>query len=221
MNIKDVVTMVVYIAITFILSSVGSQILKKFFNFVTTRQFDLKKFTQDGGFPSSHSAFSVSMGIIAIFFSIWAIKNNFSYEFCALTLIVTFVAINHICIVIRDALGVRRSVGKLADALQKLNKTNKETLTLIEQDNNVTQRIQENFEEIAKLTKIKSGHLPHEVIGGIFWGILASTTTSVCYYGYSKLFILCLIGIVVYIVVMSIFLRYGSKIISLLNNFTK
>lgn len=112
--------------------------------------------------------------------------------------------------------GVRRIVQILCDAVKKAAKSNSElfdNLNLKEVNNEAIARIQSNFEDIANKMNIKSGHLPHEVIGGAFWGTLVSGAVSSYYYSLNTLFILFLIGIMLYILTISIFIKYSVSIL--------
>ncbi len=207
-----------YIVITFLSTSLGTQVLKRYFRTITIRKFSLKEFTQDGGFPSSHTAFSVSWTIITIFTLIHLYMEHANQEVLLLAATITTVTLGNMCIIIRDALGVRRTVQILCDAVKKGAECNSEffeNVKLKDSKNEATLKIQSNFEDIAKKMNIKSGHLPHEVIGGIFWGTLVSSLISACYYDFTELKYICIIGIFLYIVTISLFLKYSSNILEM------
>ncbi len=207
-----------YVAVTFISTSLGTQIIKKYFRAITLRKISFKDLTQDGGFPSSHTAFSVSWTVIAIFVTAKLFMINSSYEILLLAMAVSTIAIGNMCVVIRDALGVRRTVQILCDAVKKSAETNNEFFSkvyLIRQDDNeVATKIQRNFEDIAEKMNIRSGHLPHEVIGGACWGIFVASAISSFYFKFYTLMILSIICIVLYIICISIFIKFSNKILS-------
>lgn len=208
----------VYVAVTLVLTSAGTQVLKKYFRAITVRKFSLKSFTQDGGFPSSHTAFSVSWAVITIFTFFYLYLNNVSTEMLLLSAVIATVTIGNTCIIIRDALGVRRTVQILCDAVKKGAKINSEffgSINIESVKNEATLKIQSNFEDIAKKMNIKSGHLPHEVIGGICWGAFVTGFTSSVYFNFELFKILFLIAIILYIFCISIFIKYSSSILEL------
>lgn len=200
-----------YLLITLIICSVGTQLLKTFFKTLITGKFNKKTLTADGDFPSSHSSLVSAITTVAW---IRVINLSISNQQTDNALITAFGITVFTVITIRDALGVRRTVGILCEGCKKIISSNRETLDelnlkLPDIDKVATNRIQNNFEDIAKTLNIKSGHLPHEVVGGMFWGILISITISTYYYGFYKNFILGIISIFAYIIIMSIFLKYG------------
>lgn len=218
------VRLLIYVVVTFLCTSLGTQLLKKFFRAITIRKISFKNLTQDGGFPSSHTAFSISWTVIAIFNAIYLYSINSSEEIVLIASVIAIIAIGNMSIVIRDALGVRRIVQILCDAVKKAAQTNSElfeNLDLKDVDNETTTKIQSNFEDIARTMNIRSGHLPHEVIGGACWGILVSGTTSSYFFGFDFLIPWFVIGIILYIVCISIFIRYSSiilKWLGIINN---
>lgn len=207
-----------YVASTFLVTSVGTQILKKYFRAITIRKFSLKSFTQDGGFPSSHTAFSVSWTVIAVFTFSYLYIKNINDDILLISAVIATMAVGNTCIVIRDALGVRRTVQILCEAVKRGAETNSEFFGSIKVEsvkNEATLKIQSNFEDIAKKMNIKSGHLPHEVIGGICWGTFVSGFTSSVYFNFELLKILFFIAIILYILCISIFIKYSSSILEL------
>lgn len=212
---------VIYVAVVFLATSLGTQILKKYFRAITIRKFSLKSLTQDGGFPSSHTAFSISWTVIAIFVTVHLFLEGEAESTLLLALVISMIAVGNMCVIIRDALGVRRTVQILCDAVKKSAESNNEFLSNVEIenfDNETTIKIQKNFEDIAKRMNIKSGHLPHEVIGGAFWGTLVTGAISSHYFGLHSLMIAFIVGIVIYILTISIFIRYSTTILNLISN---
>lgn len=202
---------------TLFLCSVGTQLLKTFFKALVTGTFNRKTLTSDGDFPSSHSSLVSSMTVLA-----WANVINLNSKDIAiinLSIIVAGAVTVHALTTLRDALGVRHTVEILCIFSRMFLSWNKKNVEELESkipdfDKSVSDGIQNNFEDIAKPLNIKSGHLPHEVVGGIFWGILISITTSSYYYGFYQYFIIGIISILAYIVIMSVFLKYGLSFIN-------
>ena len=222
---KVFIHFLLYVTITFISTSLGTQLLKKYFKAITVRKISFSNITQDGGFPSSHTAFSVSWTVISVFVIAKLYTLGCPYEVLLIAMTVATIAIGNTFIVIRDALGVRRTVQILCNAVKKSAETNNELFSnvkLIKQEGNeVATRIQKNFEDIASKMNIKSGHLPHEVIGGVCWGIFVASAISAFYFGFYKIMIVFLICILLYIICISVFIIYSQKIISFLIKYKK
>lgn len=217
----NIVHFLIYVVITFLCTSLGTQLLKKFFRAITIRKISFKDLTQDGGFPSSHTAFSVSWSMISIFSTAYLYKNGSSEELILISAVCAIIAIGNMSVVIRDALGVRRSVQILCDAVKKAAQTNSglfNNLNLKDVNNETTARIQSNFEDIAKKMNIRSGHLPHEVIGGACWGILVSGATSSYFFGFNDVLPWFILGIILYVICISLFIRYSSVILNWWSN---
>ncbi|MGM0378297.1 MAG: divergent PAP2 family protein [Bacillota bacterium] len=119
-----------------------AQFFKIFTKLLKTKEFDLTRFVGSGGMPSSHS--SLVMGVSTAI----GLKYGFSHDAYVTSLIFSL-------IVMYDASGVRRAVGKQAIIINRLiknyynNKSNKDI----------------------KLKELV-GHTPVEVIAGAFLGII-------------------------------------------------
>jgi len=94
---------IISLVITFILT----QLTKFFVHWYKTKQFDLMKFVEGGGMPSSHTSLVTAL-TVSIF-----LTEGFSTLF-----IIAFV---FSVIVIRDAMGIRSYVGKQAKQINILN----------------------------------------------------------------------------------------------------
>lgn len=84
-----------------------AQFFKFLLYYIENKKFDFKKFSDSGGMPSSHTAFTVSLA------TIMGIHNGFSSDVFALSVIFSLV-------VMADAAGLRRAAGKQAEVLNKL-----------------------------------------------------------------------------------------------------
>jgi len=118
-----------------------ASLIKVFFNYLGTDKWDLNVFFRTGGMPSSHTA-SVTAMTTAIYL-MEGVSNLFM-----VCLIVS-------SIVISDAIGLRRSVGKQAQVLNKVSEEFKHFKKFR------TKRLYELL-----------GHTPKQAIAGLILGIL-------------------------------------------------
>ncbi|MEM3374197.1 MAG: divergent PAP2 family protein [Candidatus Woesearchaeota archaeon] len=116
--------------------------LKVLFHLIINKVLDIKLFLKTGGMPSSHSATVTAMT------SILYLLEGFSNLF-----VVSFIVS---CIVIADALGVRRAAGKQAKVLNEI---------ISELFKNKNIKPEKLYEFI--------GHTPLQVIVGILIGIFS------------------------------------------------
>jgi len=100
-----------------------SILLKVLIEIIKNKKFSFYYFVTDGGMPSSHATLVSSVTTGTFFYS------GFS--------LLTFVVAAFAFITIRDALGVRREVGKQKIVLQKIAK--KESLNLRREGHNIYQ----------------------------------------------------------------------------------
>ena len=105
------------ILIAIIAAGFGTQLIKMIIYYFQHKRLSLNDIFVTGGMPSSHSAFVVSL-TTAIY-----LQEGASTAF-AISLVLAL-------IIIRDAFGVRRTVGKEGQALQKLFKIHKNRSTTI------------------------------------------------------------------------------------------
>ncbi len=88
------------------ISFIVTGILKIFFHYISEKEFDIGVMFKTGGMPSSHTAFVV--GSSTAIYLLEGISNLF-----ALSLVMVF-------IVIADAIGLRRAVGKQATIINRI-----------------------------------------------------------------------------------------------------
>ncbi len=121
-----------------------AQFMKVILTLAFEKRLDIGRFWGSGGFPSSHtsSVMSVSTAI--------GLDTGFDTPFYALSLVFTL-------IVMYDASGVRRAVGKQAVILNEM-------IHDISEHKHIEQ------EQLKELV----GHTPFEVIGGAILGILVA-----------------------------------------------
>lgn len=121
-----------------------AQLIKVVLTLLTSKTLDFSRFVGSGGMPSSHSSFVVSMAVGT------GIKTGFHSDLFALAFVISL-------IVMYDAAGVRRSVGKQAEILNK-----------------IVEDIQEHRENLIFEKRLKEliGHTPVEVLSGAVLGII-------------------------------------------------
>lgn len=117
------------------------QAYKGFAAFLTTRHWNLRRFVETGGMPSSHSA---SVAALSTAVGLW---HGFDTVLFAVTLYFS-------CIVMYDAAGLRRAAGRQAMVLNRL----------------IERHFQQPEKETAKLMELL-GHTPFEVLIGAALGV--------------------------------------------------
>ena len=130
------------------LSWFSAQVIKTFINFFITKKFDAERLVGAGGMPSAHSA-CVSALAIATGRQCGCGSPEFAIAFA------------FACVVIYDAMGVRRAAGEQAKVINQL-----------------TDSLFKNFGEtkiVVSQLKELLGHTPVEVLGGIILGITIAT----------------------------------------------
>ena len=129
-----------YMLISAAIGWAAAQIIKTILSLITTRKFEVERLFGSGGMPSSHSsavcAFATMAGLTC---------GMGSFEFGISTLFA--------CVVMYDAVGVRRAVGEHAKHLN----------TLHEMFSN-EKSPEETFKELI-------GHTPFQVLMGLILGV--------------------------------------------------
>ncbi|MFV0400607.1 MAG: divergent PAP2 family protein [Oscillospiraceae bacterium] len=159
----------------------SAQCLKTLITLIRTKKLNMERMVGAGGWPSSHSALTVSIAI--------AMANKLGYASPEFGLALAFAAI-----VMYDAMGVRRAAGEQAKVLNKMifdfpdfpwfekrDKYIKSKDILVNEDH--PGEIDEKQEEgqkpestpiVEKELKEFLGHTPFEVLGGCLLGILVA-----------------------------------------------
>lgn len=139
-----------YILVSAVTSWFLAQILKVIINFASTGTKSFERFVGSGGMPSSHTALVCSATVAA------ARLEGTGSPIFAICFIVT-------CVVMYDALNVRRQAGEHAKALNKLLR---------------------NEESVGEDEELKEllGHTPLEVLGGALLGICVSMLYGVLFF---------------------------------------
>ncbi|SHJ65322.1 divergent PAP2 family protein [Tepidibacter formicigenes] len=121
-----------------------AQLLKVILTFVFEKKIDVSRFVGSGGMPSSHSSFVMSLATGV------GIKRGYNSVEFALGLVFAL-------IVMYDAAGVRRAVGKQAKILNKM-----------------IEDIHAHKKDVFNEKRLKElvGHTPVEVISGAILGII-------------------------------------------------
>ncbi len=119
---------------------IGIQLFKVIYKRATEKVWDFTRFWGAGGMPSSHSAIVTCITTM--------IGKNLGIDSPMFAVCLAFASI-----VMYDATGVRRAVGKQAHVINNILKNQKLT----------------NYEKLQEMT----GHTPVQVVVGAFIGILA------------------------------------------------
>ena len=140
----------------------AAQFLKFFIKLVVTKKPDWERLTGAGGMPSSHSAM-----VCALALAVAKTDGTRSPVFA--------IAFMFACVVIYDAVGVRRAAGEHAKALNSMKAEQAKS----EED------FEEEVEELVEF-KEKLGHTPLEVLGGALLGILIPTFVEYIFAFFAK-----------------------------------
>ncbi|MCL1995652.1 MAG: divergent PAP2 family protein [Defluviitaleaceae bacterium] len=122
----------------------AAQIIKCVINTLQTKKFSLEILFSSGGMPSSHTAIAVAMATKV------GIVEGFDSTFFAIAAVFS-------CVVIYDAMGVRRQAGKHAQIINILTK---------------------NWPSTPNLKELL-GHKPIEVVFGVFLGIAVAFISAI------------------------------------------
>ncbi len=137
-----------YIFMASALSWAAAQILKTIIDFFITKDFSAERLVGAGGMPSAHSAFVCSL-VVA------------TGKQCGLGSVEFALAFALACVVIYDAMGVRRAAGEQA---KMINMLTDELFKLAKPEDKVASQLKELL-----------GHTPLEVLAGSLLGITIAT----------------------------------------------
>lgn len=135
------------------LSWLSAQILKTIIDYFVTKDFTAERLVGAGGMPSAHSAF---VSCLALSTARW----------CGLSSPEFAIAFGIACVVIYDAMGVRRAAGEQAKAINMLTD---EIFKHVKTEDKVTSQLKELL-----------GHTPLEVLAGVVLG----TTIAMLFKGF-------------------------------------
>lgn len=139
-----------------LISWLSAQVLKTIFTFISTKKLNLERMVGAGGMPSAHSALVCSL-TVAIARTVGVSSPEFALAFLMA------------CVVMYDAMGVRRSAGEQAKVLNKIIFTWEKSQDAPDEDED---------EMFKKDLKESLGHTPLEVLGGALLGILVAMLVS-------------------------------------------
>ncbi len=122
-----------------------AQVMKILIDAHKTKTISMDLIVSSGGFPSSHTSFVIALATAVGF------QDGFSSTTFAISAVLG-------CVVMYDAMGVRRAAGHHAKILNDL---------VLKLDSSST--VEERLEELL-------GHTPLQVLGGFILGIIVSTT---------------------------------------------
>ncbi len=129
--------------LTAIISWAIAQFIKIIHDAFKTKKLSLDLIVSSGGFPSSHTSFVIALaGAIGF-------TDGFNSSTFAISVVLS-------CVVMYDAMGIRRAAGNHAKILNDL---------VLKLDGNST--VEERLEELL-------GHTPLQVLGGFILGIIVS-----------------------------------------------
>ncbi len=131
----------VEVILSAIISNLIAQLLKFIAYYIVNKQISIQRLFQTGGMPSSHSAFMMGMAIST------GLINGFNSVTFAIAITITLV-------VMYDAAGLRRAVGKQAAVLNQI----------------VTEIFSEHPHLSSQRFKELLGHTPIEVLAGALLG---------------------------------------------------
>ncbi len=139
-----------------LISWLSAQVLKTIFTFIATKKLNLERMVGAGGMPSAHSALVCSL-TVAIARTVGVSSPEFALAFLVA------------CVVMYDAMGVRRSAGEQAKVLNKIIFTWEKSQDTPDEDED---------DMFKKDLKESLGHTPLEVLGGALLGILVAMLVS-------------------------------------------
>ena len=139
-----------------LISWLSAQLLKTIFTFIATKKLNLERMVGAGGMPSAHSALVCSL-TVAIARTVGVSSPEFALAFLVA------------CVVMYDAMGVRRSAGEQAKVLNKITFTWEKSQDAPDEDED---------DMFKKDLKESLGHTPLEVLGGALLGILVAMLVS-------------------------------------------
>jgi len=169
-----IVDSVILMSVSTVTTMVFVQVFKTVLNSILIGKFDAKTLFSDGDFPSSHTAILVSFNIVFWYIIYSYSINNPTVNMFACVLIGLVLALWS-CYEIRDAMGVRLRVQEHAYAIKQIALSSRDMSDKLDQlhlvDDAVNSKaLEEEIDDLLSNLKLKAGHLPHEVLGGIVAG---------------------------------------------------
>lgn len=169
-----IVDSVILLSMSSLTTLIFVQVFKTILNSILKGKFDVRTLLSDGDFPSSHTGVLISFNVV-FWHMIYSYSINHPDVDMFSSILVGLVLGLWSFYVMHDAMGVRLRVQEHAHAIMQIALTSKdmsgrlEKLKLVENDTN-SKALEEEIEDILSNTKLKAGHFPHEVLGGIVTG---------------------------------------------------
>jgi len=211
-----IVDSVILMSISTVTTMVFVQVFKTILNSILIGKFDSKTLFSDGDFPSSHTAILVSFNIVFWYIIYSYSINNPSINMFSSILIGLVLALWS-CYEIRDAMGVRLRVQEHAYAIKQIALSSRDMSDKLEKlhlvDDAVNSKaLEEEMDDLLSNLKLKAGHLPHEVLGGIVaGGFIGSIFTSAVDNNFTLLAVISIIFLAYISFTISIFIRKKKK----------
>lgn len=164
MNIISSLTVNPIINVGFVSWAVA-QILKTLFAMFKYKKFFPERLVGSGGMPSSHTSL-----VVATTLTIAKLDGVSSSTFGLSTVFM--------CVVIYDAMGVRRAAGEQAKVLNRITFDFRNLANFFDRLNKeIAEEFAESTEELGEQKELKEflGHTPLEVLGGALVGIIVSS----------------------------------------------
>jgi acid phosphatase family membrane protein YuiD len=208
-----IVNLVILLILSVLSSVIFAQLFKTLLNSIIKGKVDLKTLTSDGDFPSAHTSNLVSFNIV-FWNSVYAYyKLHTNYDPLPAILAGLILCLWSFY-EIRDAMGVRLRVQEQAHAIKELERNQKIITEKLDEENEeaiISKAIQDTFNEVLSKVRLKAGHLPHEVIGGIVTGTFIGSIYTTYIYGYSVLRSIISVVFLVYILIIVAFFAIKKR----------
>ena len=211
-----IVNSVITLTLCTVFTMVFVQVFKTLLNSIIVGKLDAKTLLSDGDFPSSHTAILVSFNIV-FWHMIYSYAINNPQVDMFSSVLVGCVLVLWSCYEIRDAMGVRLRVQEHAHAIRQIAMSSRDMSDRLDKlrvvDNDINAKtLQQEFDDLLGNLRLKAGHLPHEVLGGIISGVfIGSMFVSTIDKNFT---VLALIGVtfVAYVVItILVFVRNKKK----------
>lgn len=211
-----IVDSVIILATCAVTTMIFVQVFKTVLNSILIGRLDLKTLLADGDFPSSHTAILISFNIVSLRLAYLYYTNHPELD--------AFPAVLASCILglwsfyeIRDAMGVRLRVQEHAHAIKQIVLTSKDMsdmidkLRLVDNDRN-SKALQSAFDDLLSNLKLKAGHMPHEVLGGIVTGgLIGSLFITVLERNFTIVTLIAITFVMYVAATVAIFIRRRKK----------
>lgn len=211
-----IVNSIIALSLCALITMIFVQVFKTVLNSILIGRLDVKTLLADGDFPSSHTSVLIAFNIV-----FWKIVYMYHIDKPQVdifsSVLVGLVLGLWSCYEIRDAMGVRLRVQEHANAIKQIALTSKDMSNLIDELNKLetnrnTKVLQHALDDLLKNLKLKAGHLPHEVVGGIFTGgFIGSLFTAILSKNVSAATLIIIFFVIYVAITITIFVRRRKK----------